>query len=152
MAVVAQSLTVSGAAGITATNDPTADFVIPEGGLAFPDFDMRLTYAPDSDGVPGAVLLSHDQALGSLPLLIAAQGTSLADLQANRRALEAAFSQRDETLTLGLGTETETYPFFPTWPKWGVVDSGRLAGLIIAATLTVPVNPMTADSSSSSSS
>jgi hypothetical protein len=149
---VTQTLTVSGTAGLTFTNDPSAtDYVIPEGGLSFPDFDMRIAYHPDQDDVPGSVLRSFALGLGSMPVQIDTCGTSLADLQANRRALEACFSQQDETLTITIGTESETYPFFPTWPKWGVIDSGRLIGRIFTATLSVPVNPLTDSGSSSSS-
>ena len=145
--IVAQSLTVSGTAGITVTNDvpdSSTDYTIPEGGLAFPDFDMRLAYMPDADDVDGSVLSAFSLGVGSLPLVIDVHGTTIADLQANRRALEAAFSQSGETLTLGIGGETEVYPFFPTWPKWGVINSGGLTTRILTATLTVPVNPMEA--------
>lgn len=149
MEVVAQTLTITrgslSLADLVITNavpGPTADFSIPEAGLAFPDFDMRNAYGPDSDDVPGSVLTAYALGIGSLPLTLEVHGTDLADLQANRRALEAAFSQVGETLTLGIGSEEETYPMFPSWPKWGAINSGALNARIIAATLTVPVNPM----------
>ena len=147
----AQAFTISGASGITASNTSTS-YTIAEGGLAFPDFDMRLTYAPDSDDVAGAVLIGYALGVGTLPLTLDVRGSSLADMQTKRRALEAAFSQAGETITLTIGTQTETYPMFPTWPKWGAVNSGALEQFIATATLAVPVNPMTTDSSSSSSS
>lgn len=140
---ITQSLTVSGTAGLTFTNDPSAaDYVIPEKGLAFPDFDMRITYIPDQDDVPGSTLQAWALGIGSCPLLIDVRGSSLVVLQANRRALEAAFSQVGETLTIGFGGQAEVYPFIPTWPKWGTIDSGSLTSRIITATLAVPVNPM----------
>ena len=143
MTAVAQSLIVSGTAGLTFTNDPTStDYVIPEGGLSWPDFDMRNEYLPDVDNVPGSLSRAFALGLGSMPLLINTHGTSLADLQVNRRALEACFSQEGETITLNVGGETEEYPFIPTWPKWGVIDSGRLERRIFTATLAVPVNPL----------
>lgn len=143
MTAVAQSLIVSGAAGLTFTNTPTSTaYVIPEGGLSWPDFDMRVEYLPDVDNVPGSVLRSYALGLGSMPLLINTHGTDMADLQANRRALEACFSQEGETITLSLDGETEEYPFIPTWPKWGVIDSGRLERRIFQASLAVPVNPL----------
>lgn len=151
MAAIVQSLTITRAslslADLVITNAPpssSTDFHIPEGGLTFPDFEMRVAYVPDSDDVPGSALEAYALGLGSMPLTIEAHGTSMADLQANRRALEAAFSQSGETLTLTLDGETETYPFFPTWPRWGVVDSGNLKARIQPATLTVPVNPLEA--------
>jgi len=154
MAIV-QSVTVSGTAGITVTNAPpsaSTDWHLPEGGLSFPDFEMRNTYAPDSDDVSGSELTAYALGPGTMPLVIEVHGTSTADMQTNRRALEAAFSQVGETITLSIDGQTETYPMFPTWPKWGVVNSGDLKAHIAVATLSVPVNPMTTDSSSSSSS
>lgn len=145
---VAQSLTITRAslslADLVITNSPTAgaDYVIPEGGLAYPDFDMRITYVPDQDDVDGSLLQAWALGIGSLPLKVDVHGSDMADLQANRRALEAAFAQSGETLTLSFGGETEEYPFIPSWPKWGVVDSGNLNALLAPATLTVPVNPM----------
>jgi hypothetical protein len=141
---VAQSVTVSGPDGFTATNAPpssSTDFSVPEGGLAFPDFDMRITYAPDTDNVPGSVPTAYALGIGSMPLIIDVHGTSIADLQVNRRALEAAFKQAGQTITLSLDGETEVYSFIPTWPKWGVVNSGFLERRIVPATLAVPVNP-----------
>lgn len=140
---VSQSLIVSGTAGLTFTNDPTStDYVIPEGGLSWPDFDMRIEYLPDVDNVPGSVLRAFALALGSMPIIIKTMGVDLADLQANRRALEDCFKQSGETLTINIGGQTEEYPFMPTWPKWGVIDSGRLERRIFDATLAVPVNPL----------
>ena len=154
---VTQSLTITrgslGLADLVITNDPAAtDYTIPEGGLAFPDFDMRVTYNPDGDDVPGSVLQSYALGVGSMPGSIDVKGSTLAELQTNRRALEAAVAQAGETVTLGIGTETETYPMFPSWPKWGAVNSGGLNLRIITATLALPVNPMTTPDSSSSSS
>ena len=142
---VSQSLTVSRTGGdlvITNTTDATAAYTIPEAGLAFPDFEFRLTYAPDNDDVPGKHLKAAALDAGTMPLSIDVRGATMAALQANRRALEAAFSQFDYTVTLTLGGESETYDAFPCWPKWGAVDSGRLSQRIITATLSVPVNPM----------
>jgi len=140
---IAQSLVVSGTAGLTFTNDPTStNYVIPEKGLAFPDFEMRVTYFPDQDDVAGSLPQSFALGIGSCPLSIDVRGSTLAALQANRRALEAAFAQSGETLTIGFGGQTETYPFIPTWPKWGAIDSGALKSGIVTATLIVPVNPM----------
>jgi hypothetical protein len=140
---VTQSLIVSGTDGLTITNDPTStSFVIPEGGLAFPDFDMQVTYAPDIAGVPGSVYQEFALGIGSMPLSIDVRGTSMANLQANRRALEAAFSQSGETVTLSFGGQTEVYPFVPSWPRWGALNSGGLRALLVTATLTGPVNPL----------
>lgn len=135
---LAQSVVVSGTAGLTVTNDPTADYTITEGGLAFPDFEIRNTYGPDSDDFPGAVLTAYAMGVGTLPLTIDVKGATVAELQTNRRALEAAFAQVGETVTLSIGGEEEVYPMFPSWPKWGAIGSAR----IITATLSVPVNPM----------
>ena len=151
MAAIVQSLTITRASlslgDLVITNDvPTSstDYNLPEGGLAFPDFDMRVSYAPDADDVPGSQLVAYALGLGSLPLTIDTHGTSLADLQVNRRGLEAAFAQSGETVTLSIGGETETYPCIPTWPKWGAINSGALQVRIVSASLTVPVNPMEA--------
>jgi hypothetical protein len=142
---ITQSLTVSRSSGdlvMTNTTDLSAPYVIAEGGLSFPDFAFRLTYLPDNDDVPGKALKAATLDQGTMPLLIDVRGSTLADLQANRRALEAAFGQFSYTVTLTIGTETETYNAFPHWPKWGVVDSGRVSARIFRATLSVPVNPM----------
>lgn len=150
MAVLAQTLTITRSslslADLVITNSvpgPSTDFSIPEGGLAFPDFDVRIAYHPDADDVSGSVLQSYALGVGSCPLTLEVHGTTIADLQVNRRALEAAFYQPEgEFLTIGLGTEEETYPMFPSWPKWGAVNSGALVSRIATATLAVPVNPL----------
>lgn len=142
---VAQVLTVSRTSGdlvITNTTDRTQPYVIPEGGLAFPDFDMRLTFAQDQPDVPGKAILSAALDQGTMPLLIDVRGATMAELQANRRALEDAFAQFAYTVQLSLDGETETYNAFPCWPKWGAVNSGAMAARIVQASLSVPVNPM----------
>lgn len=152
---VAQSLTVSRTTGdLVITNAvPTSstDFSIPEEGLAFPDFDVRISLLDDADDLSGSVLKAYSLGAGVMPLVLEVHGTSMADLQANRRTLEQAFYRDSYDLTLSIGGETETYPAFPAWPKWGTVRSGLLRELIAVATLSVTVNPMSADSSSSSS-
>lgn len=137
---VAQSLTLSG--GFTASNALGSTYILPEGGLAYPDFEARLGYLPNNDDVPGGSLRAATLDVGSLPLSIIVNGTSTADLQTKRRALEAAFSQFTYTVTISVGGQTETYNAFMAWPKWGAVDSGAAKAFLATATLTVPVNPM----------
>lgn len=139
----AQALTVSQTpSDFVASNAPGSAFLIPEKGLAWPNFDVRLANAPDSDDVPGSLALSATLGQGTLPLTINVHGTSTADLQTKRRALEAAFSQFTYTLTITVDGEDETYTASMAWPKWGAIDSGMVSEHMAVATLTVPVNPM----------
>lgn len=145
---VAQSLTISREGGDLVIENVvpggSTDFSIPEGGLSFPDFEAANTYAPDSADTSGSVLNAYRLGLGTMALTLEVHGTSIADLQANRRALEAAFFQPAYTVTLTIGGATEVYPAFPAWPKWGAINSGALVSRIATATLIVPVNPMEA--------
>lgn len=141
---VSQSLTVSQTGpDFVASNDSSTAYVIPELGMAWPDFDVRLTYAPDSDDVAGSTPLAATLGVGSLPLTITVKGTSTTDLQTKRRALEAAFSQFTYTVTIEVDSQTEVYDAFYAWPKWGAIDSGQAKQFLAVATLTVPVNPPT---------
>jgi hypothetical protein len=143
MTALSQSLTVSQAGGdFVATNVIGDPYILPEKGLAYPDFEVRLGYLPDNPDVAGSSPNSATLGVGTLPLQIAVTGTSSADLQTKRRALEAAFGQFSYTVTIEVGGQTETYDAFMAWPKWGAVDSGDAAKFLALATLSVPVNPM----------
>lgn len=139
--MITQALTVSGAAGLIITNDPYAgSFHIPEGGLAYPDFDFRLGFAPDGD-LPGTVLTSAVLGVGTVPFTIICHGSTTSALQTARRTLEAAFSQVGESLVITVDALSEAYDFFPSWPKWGAIDAGEAASHMKTATLSVQVNP-----------
>jgi hypothetical protein len=142
---VAQSIAVSVpwvvSDEVTITNDPPAGGTHPPlilGSWEPPTFAQRLDYLPDNPDVSGKFLRSQALDQGTLPLVIDVYGTDMADLQTNRRAVEAMFSQFTYTVTLTFDGVSEVYDAFPTWPQWSLDLPNRIA----TATLSVPVNPM----------
>jgi hypothetical protein len=115
--------------------------------LALPEWELRYTYAPPSEFVPGNVLLGAVEDSGAVVLGIAVRGTSLADLEARKVTIREALSawpgeflatadEGDGPVTIGGPWQT-----FPTLPRWGTVTPQR-AGLYVAeTTVSIPVNP-----------
>lgn len=106
--------------------------------LDLPTFAYRLTFAPDVDDVSGKELQAFALDAGSCAVVVKVHGSTVADLQTNRRALEALFGQQSYTFTVTLDGEDEVYQGFPVFPVWDIDVVGKIA----TATLSVPLNPM----------
>jgi len=117
------------------------DFHLPEDGIGRANFALRKTYAPDSELFGGKQLLSFVRDLGSVSLRIYAHGTSTADLEANRAALDAAFSQWAYELTLTVDGVAQTFWADPELPTWEPLDSGMAGAFMAVASVVVPLQP-----------
>lgn len=115
--------------------------------LGLPEWEYRYNFTPPSAYVPGNVLLSLVQDVGAVPMVVSIQGTSLADMEAQKeivRAKLAAFPglfkveavTADETVTIAGPWES-----FPVIPKWGDVLTPLLDYYLVEGTFSLPVNP-----------
>jgi hypothetical protein len=131
-------------APLVITNNPYDDVALwlPEDGLSEPDFDMRVTYAPDSAYMPGRFKIAAVLDMTSIPCTIYARGTTTSALQSAKNELAAAVSQWAFDVTLTVDGVAQTWPAAaPSWPKWGDVDSGMVAAHIAKASFSIPLNP-----------
>lgn len=127
-------------------NDPfTGAFTYPEDGLAEPVFPPRVSYAPDSQWIPGRLALGSVLDAGSIPLSVYVRGTSAANLQTLKVELLTALVQLSYDVTMTVdGVEVGTWPAFPASVAWGVVDHGMAQRHLALATISIPVNPVEA--------
>lgn len=128
------------------TNNPfdANPYTFPEDGLAQPNFTMRLRYAPDSNFVAGRLALGSVLDGSTMPLIVAARGTSTADLEAVKDALEAALAQMTYSVTMTVdGVTVGTWPADPTTVWWGTVDHGAAVAHLAIGSISIPVNPPT---------
>lgn len=126
--------------------DPAVSrFWISEQGFTLPTFPFRYDYAPDSDYLPGKDTLGAIQDQGTLPVVVHAFGTSLADLVDAKAELEAAIAQPDYTVSATIdGTALGTWDAFPISPSWGDdLDSGLAAQFEARTSLQFLLNPPT---------
>lgn len=121
--------------------DATQGYMLVFDGTIEPDFQMRLTYAPDSTWVRGKMLLAAVLDAAFLPVLVEVQGSDSADLEAKRAALEAAVSQFSYEVTLSVSGRDQTWNADPSWPQWGTVRWGDVLSGTSEAAITIPVNP-----------
>ena len=126
---------------VITTNPFGAAFHLPPDWRGVVDWDFRRDYAPDSAWQSGKALLSVVREASSLPLRIYAQGSTAAELQANRLILEQAASQWSYEAITEVDGVTTTYACEPALPVWSPFDSGFSAALLDIANLVIPVNP-----------
>ncbi len=146
--MISSSLTVDrsslGLDDLVLTNNPFDDspYTYPEDGLAEPNFNMRLLYAPDSQWIPGRLLLGSVADGATVPLIVHVAADDTAQLKARKAALEAAFGQFSYTVTITVDdVELGTYPADATTVWWGVVDHGLAVASMAIGTVQIPVNP-----------
>lgn len=115
--------------------------------LGLPEWDYRYNYAPPSQLVKGSVLLSIVRDSSAIPMTLAIQGTSLADLEAQKALVETKLaawpgSFKAEAVTVA-ETQTIAGPWksFPSIPKWGDVEVPLLDVYYMEGVLSLPVNP-----------
>lgn len=115
--------------------------------MGLPDWELRYTFAPPSNHVPGNILLAAVQDSGAIPMTVSVEGTSLADLNVKKAELEIALAAwpgvfkaeaTDDTGTVIIAGPWET---FPTIPRWGEVLPTVLGHYLLEATFSLPVNP-----------
>jgi hypothetical protein len=116
--------------------------------LGLPEWEYRYNYAPPSAYVKGNVLLSLVQDVGAVPMVVSVQGTSLADMEAQKEIVRAKLAAwpgasfkveavtADETVTIAGPWES-----FPVIPKWGDVLVPLLDHYYVEGTFSLPVNP-----------
>ena len=143
---------------LTWGEDPGASLVLPPAcedpsglwwnALALPDWSMRYSYAPPSAWVSGSMLLSAVPDASSVPLVVAARGTDLADLEVQKASLAAALAQWSYTVDVvadpGGGDPLVSlgqYAGQPTIPRWGAVTPQRARLYVAEAQVLIPVNP-----------
>ena len=113
----------------------------PEGGIAWPQFTPRYTYAPDSAYAAGRRLLAVVLDQGSLPASIKVTGSTLAELVARRAVLEQAVSQLLFQVDLSIDGAVGSWESDFTWPLWASPTPESRTDLRELATLTFPLNP-----------
>lgn len=151
---------MSAEANVTLVIGPPGDpFEIPPecppdaGGIAWnavadPEWEVRYTYAPPSQWVPGQMLLGAVTDAGSVPVSVIVRGTSLADLEARKAALSDALAawpgEYKAEATLGAETVTVSgpWPTFPTVVRWGEMRVGILGRCVVEGLFALPVNPV----------
>ena len=122
------------------SDDPAGAYVFDDADdIPRPSFDYVRSYAPDSQIFRRELLRAKREAV-DVPMGVKVQGTSAADFEAKKLALEVALSQFvwDGTLTHdGQATTYECEVCAPAWSQ----DSGMLRQHMAKATITVPINP-----------
>lgn len=123
------------------TNGP-GPLRITQDATMWPTFTMRLTHAPQSEGVGGDQLEAKVPNQGTFALGISAHGDDVADVEAAKDELTAATTQFSYPVTLALnGVEIGTWNADPVFPNWGSLDFGDVAANICKGTVTIPINP-----------
>lgn len=116
--------------------------------LSLPQWGYRYAYAPPSVWVQGNVLLSAVPDSGEVAMVVSVEGTSLADVEDQKAALEAALAawpgEFKAVATDDNGNTTIAGPWqsFPTIPRWGDVLPTVLGYYLVEATFSIPVNPI----------
>lgn len=113
----------------------------PEGGIQWPGFTPRYTYAPDSAYVAGRQLLAAVLDQANLPAVVRVAGDSVAQLVARKAELEQAVSQFLYEVTLDIDGATQTWSADYTWPQWAPPTASSRLDLTDRAVLTFPLNP-----------
>jgi len=131
---------------LVACNVPTeggSRFTIADDGLGFPSFPYRYNWAPDSDYQDGKELLGAVRDQGTLPAVLHATGTDIADLLDARLELEEAVAQVTYTVAISLhGSDLGPWDAFPIAPSWGdSIDFGLAAQAQTRVALQFLVNP-----------
>lgn len=129
----------------TATSPNGGKFHLAEDGCTWPSFSIRRKYAPDSDDVPGRLLVGAVRDAGQMTLAVDVHQSSTASIKTAAAELEAAFSQLFYNLTLTVdGVEIGTWQAQAELPQWGSLDSGQVRGKILKGTIVIPLNPAVA--------
>jgi len=120
--------------------------------MQFPEWNLRYGYAPPSDLLPGNVLLSAVEDSGAIPMLVVAQGVSLADLEAQKALLRTALGKWTGTITVladpGDPNDSDTviggpWTTLPTVPQWSDGPNPlKLEHLFAEAIFSIPVQPL----------
>lgn len=124
---------------LTITETPPADGFWIET-LGEPEFEERLTFAPDSDVIPGSQLKSAVVGMGRLPAVIYATAATSAALQIRKDELAAALWQFTYDLTRTVDGVATTYDAMPTLARWSA-DDGMVRAHLASTALSIPVNP-----------
>lgn len=129
--------------------DPDSPFTYPEDGLSEPTFPPRVTWAPDSQWIPGRLALGSVIDSGTIQLGVTVRGDSTNDLQVNKVALMVALAQISYSVTMEVGgVEIGTWDAMPGSVAWGLVDHGMAAAYLARGEVSIPVNPPTASEES----
>lgn len=110
-------------------------------GLLEPAFDVRATYAPDSNYVPGTQLLTAVLGASTLPLAVVAMGASAAGLATVKAELETAVWQFSYDVTLTVNGQPRTWSAGPCWPAWAELSSALADQHLARTAVVIPVNP-----------
>jgi hypothetical protein len=119
----------------------TSGMWIPDGGIAWPAFEPRYRYAPDSAYEPGRTLLAVVLEQALLPAVIRVTGDDATELAARRAELEAAVSQFSFQLDLDIDGQSGSWQADFTWPTWAPPTPSTRLDLTERASLTFPINP-----------
>lgn len=122
-------------------NTTNSGMWIPDGGIAWPAFEPRYRYAPDSAYEPGRTLLAVVLEQAQLPATIRVGGDDVAELAARRLELEAAVSQFAFQLDLNVDGQAGSWQADFTWPLWVPPTPSTRLDLTERAQMTFPINP-----------
>lgn len=115
--------------------------------LGTPEWAFRYLYAPSSNYVAGNALLSAVRDSAEVPVTVAVQGASLADVEVKKSQVEAALAawpgvfKAEATDASGTVTIAGPWSSFPTIPRWGDVVLPLLGYFYVEGTFSLPVNP-----------
>lgn len=116
------------------------NFWIPANSLSRPAFDMRRKYSPETVWCPPELLAAVVES-SLLPLSVMVQADSPSELADRMAELEAATSQFEYNVTLGIDGISKTWQADPTLPAWGTVNHLLQSHNMVRGVLQIPVNP-----------
>lgn len=128
-------------AALTISDTPSGSLWFDGEGVGRPAFSLRKSYAPESDHMPGRVLLSAVSDIGGLPASFYAKAATTAALESLKDEVDAAFSQFVYTVTLTVDGVARSYTAECELPTWTDFDQGLVSAFMAHASIVIPIAP-----------